>query len=407
MSTRNGDSQLVRCVDYAWIADVEDRHGSGAYPRRPIALTHGRGARVWDTDGREYIDCASGQGVALLGHAHPAVVDAIQRQSEALITCPEIFYHERRAALYEILADVTPGDLCRFFLCNSGAEAVEGALKLARLFTGRPGIVAMQRGFHGRTLGALSTTWDRKYRDPFAPLLPGVTHIPFNDLGAADEVIGAGTAAVLVEVVQGEGGVYPAQEDFLAGLCRLCAQRGALLIFDEVQTGLGRTGRWFACQHYGVAPDIMCLGKGLGGGVPIGAVAWRDSLGQIPHGSHGSTFGGNPLACAAAVATLRMLARDNLPTRAGLLGDQLLADLRALDSPLVREVRGLGLMIGVELRRRVTPLLKALLARGVLALPAGSTVLRLLPPLVISEGELATVVETIAEALDEEVTQDA
>jgi acetylornithine/LysW-gamma-L-lysine aminotransferase len=394
-------------ADYAWIADVEARHGSGAYPRRPIALVRGQGARLWDTERREYIDCASGQGVALLGHAHPALLQAIQRQVESLITCPEIFHNEQRARLYEALAGLLPGDLRHFFLCNSGAEAIEGALKAARLFTGRPGIVAMQRGFHGRTLGALSATWDRKYREPFAPLLPGVTHIPFNNLEAAADAVGPDTAAVLAEAVQGEGGVRPADPVFLAGLRDLCDERGALLIIDEIQTGLGRTGRWFASQHYGLAPDIMCLGKGLAGGVPMGAVAWRESLGQLPRGSHGSTFGGNPLACSAAIATLNVIEAEGLPARAASLGEQLLSSLRALESPLVREVRGLGLMVGIELRQRVTPVLKGLLSRGVLALPAGPTVLRLLPPLIIGEDDLATVVTAIDEALQEEAARNA
>ena len=407
MTTSTNGRQSDSPTDYHWIASLEERHGSGAYSQRPIALVRGQGALVWDSEGRQYIDCTSGQGVALLGHAHPVIVAAIQQQAEMLITCPEIFHHDQRAILYELLNSVLPGGLSRFFLCNSGAEAVEGALKLARLFTGRTEIIAMQRGFHGRTFGALSATWDRKYRDPFAPLLPGVTHVPFNDLNAVDRAIGPDTAAVLVEVVQGEGGVRPASPDYLAELREICTQRGVLLIFDEIQTGLGRTGQWLASQHFDVVPDLICLGKGLAGGLPVGAVVWRETLGQIPRGSHGSTFGGNPMTCAAAVATLQVLAQDALPDRAKSLGGRLQADLRAIDSPLVREVRGLGLMVGVELRQRVTPILKALLTRGVLALPAGPTVLRLLPPLTISEGELAKVVEVVTEVLIEEATSRA
>lgn len=379
----------------------ESRHTSGAYPKRPVALVRGKGARVWDADGRIYIDCVAGHGVANVGHCHPVVTDAIQAQAAWLVTASETFYNDRRAAMLEALTAHTPGDLNRAFLCNSGAEAVEGAIKAARLFTGRGGIVATMRGFHGRTLGALSATWNPHYRDPFAPLLPGISHVPFDNLDAAAEAITEDTAAVLVEVVQGEGGVRPGSAAYFAGLRELCDARGALLIVDEVQTGLGRTGRWFACDHVGLVPDILCLGKALGGGVPMGAVVWRDALGELPGGAHGSTFGGNPLACAASAAVLQVLAYESLSERASRLGAWLMGELDALDSPLVREVRGRGLMIGLDLRIRVTPVLQALMARGVLALPAGPTVLRLLPPLIISQRELEMVVAAIGEALGE------
>jgi acetylornithine/LysW-gamma-L-lysine aminotransferase len=383
------------------IVATEDIYTSGAYPKRPIAIVRGQGARVWDADGREYVDCTSGQGVALLGHAHPSVAEAVAAQARQLITCSEIFYNDQRAGLLKELARLMPGGLNRFFLCNSGAEAVEGSIKAARLFTGKPGIVATMRGFHGRTLGALSATWEPKYRDPFQPLVPGFQHVPYNDLDALAGAMGDDTAAVLVEAVQGEGGVRPGDSDYLQGLRHLCDERGVLLIVDEVQTGLGRTGRWFACQHYDLVPDIMTLGKGIAGGLPMGVVAWREELGTFNQGSHGSTCGGNPLACAAARAVLSTLAKEELPARAAHLGQKLLADLRAIDAQIVREVRGLGLMTGIELRQRVTPILKALMERGVLALPAGQMVLRLLPPLVIQEEELATVVAAIGDALRE------
>jgi acetylornithine/LysW-gamma-L-lysine aminotransferase len=384
------------------IISTEDAYTSGAYPKRPIAVVHGQGARVWDAEGREYIDCVAGHGVASLGHCHPAVTAAIQQQVATLVTCSEVFYNDQRAALLAELAARTPGDLNRVFLCNSGAEAVEGAIKVARLLTGRPGVVATMRGFHGRTLGALSATWNEKYRKPFGPLVPGFSHVPFNDLEAMAGAITDTTGAVLVEVVQGEGGVRPADAAYLQGLRRLCDQRGALLIADEIQTGLGRTGHWFACEHVGLTPDLLCLGKALGGGVPMGAVVWRETLGTLPSGVHGSTFGGNPLACAASRAVLRTLADADLPARAARLGEQFMDSLRAIQSPLVREVRGWGLMVGVELRQRVTPLLQALMERGVLALPAGSNVLRLLPPLVIEEAELQTVAEAVREVLKNE-----
>lgn len=386
---------------------VEERHTSGAYPKRPLTIVRGAGCTVWDEAGNAYLDATSGQGVALVGHSHPAVVRAVSDQAQRLITCPEIFYNDRRAEFCALLAELMPGDLRHFFLCNSGAEAIEGALKAARLFTGRTEIVAARRGFHGRTLGALSLTWNPKYREPFLPwTIGGVTHIAFNNSEAAAEAVGADTAAVVVEVVQGEGGVHPADAGYLRALRRICDERGALLIFDEIQTGLGRTGRWFAFEHSGeehsALPDIVTLAKGIAGGLPMGVVAWRESLGKFPQGTHGSTCGGNPLACAAGVATLETLRSERLIERSAEEGAWLRDALRAIEHPRVREVRGLGLMVGMELRGRVTPVLKGLQARGVLALPAGLNVLRLLPPLVVSREELLRVVEAIRETLDEQ-----
>ncbi len=383
------------------IIALEERHTSGLNTKRPIALVRGQGAVVWDADGRAYIDCMAGHGVATLGHCHPEVTAAIQAQAATLVACSEAVYNDQRAALMEELTRHTPGDLKRLFLCNSGAESIEAAIKFARFFTRRTDVVAAMRGFHGRTMGALSATWNAKYRDPFLPLVPGFHHVPFNNLAAVEEALTDQTAAVIIEVLQGEGGVHPADPAYLEGLRALCTQRGVLLIVDEVQTGMGRTGRWFACEHFGVLPDMLCLGKALGGGVPMGAVIWRETLGTLPAGIHGSTFGGNPLACAASRAVVRVMERDDLPGRAARLGEKLLADLRAIRSPLIREVRGRGLMIGVELRRRATQVLRALMDRGVLAMPAGSTVVRLLPPLVITEEQSDQVVQAMAHALSD------
>jgi acetylornithine/LysW-gamma-L-lysine aminotransferase len=392
----------VRSTQYATMDDIislEDSHTSGAYPKRPIALVRGQGARVWDADGREYIDCIAGHGVASLGHCHPAVTAAIQEQAGLLVTCSEILYNDQRAALLAELTAHIPGDLNRAFLCNSGAEAVEGAIKVTRLLTGRSGVIATMRGFHGRTLGALSATWNEKYRKPFTPLVPGFSHVPYNDLEAMAEHVTEDTAAVLVEVVQGEGGVRLGDADYFRGLRRICDDRGVLLVVDEIQTGLGRTGCWFAYEHVGITPDVLCLGKALGGGLPMGAVLWREALGTLPAGVHGSTFGGNPLVCAASRSVLRTLAEEDLPARAARLGQEFMAGLRGIESPLVREVRGRGLMVGVELRRRVTPVLRQLMGHGVLALPAGPTVVRFLPPLVIEAAELQVVLETVRDVL--------
>ncbi len=382
----------------AEIIELEQAHTSGTYPKRAVAIVRGAGARLWDAEGREYIDCVGGQGAANLGHANPAVVAAIREQSERLISCTEIFPNDQRALYQQELLATLPG-FERVFLCNSGAEAIEGAIKIARLKTGRTGVVATVRGFHGRTLGALSATWEPKYREPFMPLLENFAHVPYNKLDALDAAVTDQTSAVIIELVQGEGGVRPANQAYVADVAEICNERGALLIVDEVQTGFGRTGRLWACEHYGVTPSIIALSKSIAGGVPMGAVVMHESLGAIPPSSHGSTFGGNPLACAAARATLRYIHEHDLPRQAAEKGAYLLEKLQALDLPKVREVRGMGLLVGLELKERVQPHLVALLERGVLALPAGPNVLRLLPPLVIEYAQLDRVVEAIGNVL--------
>ena len=382
--------------------ELENTYTSGVYSKRPVVIERGSGAVLWDDQGREYLDCAAGHGVASIGHGRPEIAAALAAQAQRLITCPEIVYNDVRARLLERLARLTPQGLSRIFLCNSGTEAVEGALKFARIATGRTGIVATLRGFHGRTMGALSTTWEPHYREPFAPLVPGVSHVRYNDLAAAEAAINEQTAAVIIELVQGEGGVHVATQEYVDGLASLCRDRGALLIVDEVQTGFGRTGRLFACNHYDLQPDILCLAKSLAGGIPMGAVCLGPRVtesGRITGSIHGSTFGGNPLACAAALATLDILEREALPERAAALGALALERLSALRSPLIREVRGRGLLLGVELNRRAQPYLEALLERGVLALPAGPNVIRLLPPLVITGEQLERVLDCLAEVL--------
>ena len=382
--------------------ELENTYTSGAYTKRPVVIERGSGAVLWDDQGREYIDCAAGHGVANIGHGRPEIAAALAAQAQRLITCPEIVYNDTRARLLARLAQLVPQESTRIFLCNSGTEAIEGALKFARLVTGRTGLVATLRAFHGRTMGALATTWEPHYREPFAPLVPGVRHIRYNDLAAAQSAIDEQTAAVLIELVQGEGGVHIASEDYMHGLAALCRERGALLIVDEVQTGLGRTGRLFACEHYNLQPDILCIAKSLAGGVPMGAICLGPRVtqsGRISGGIHGSTFGGNPLACAAALATLDILEQEALPERAATLGTFALERLRSLHSPLIREIRGRGLMLGIELHKRAQPYLEALLEHGILALPAGPNVIRLLPPLVITREQLTRALDCIADVL--------
>ncbi len=385
--------------DREQIISWEDQYESGVYGKQPIVLVRGQGARVWDADGTEYIDCIGGHGALNMGHAHPAVVKAITTQAQRMILAPNGFYNDQRAQLLAALIRIAPSGIKRAFLCNSGTEAVEAALKFARLSTGRTKIISTMRGFHGRTMGALSTTWNKTYRTPFEPLLPDVSFVPYNRLERINNSVDDSTAAVIMEVVQGEGGVNPSQGDYLRGVQALCREHGAMFIVDEVQTGFGRTGKMFACEHYDLQPDLMPLAKSIAGGVPMGATLIGERVGQIPRKVHGNTFGGNPLACAAALATIHTMEKDSLPQRAAELGARLLEGLRSIESPVIREVRGLGLMIGLELKTKSSPYLAALAAQGVLALPAGATVMRFLPPLVISTNDIDTVIKSVQAVL--------
>ena len=378
---------------------AEDAHTSGLYTKRAVVLVRGEGATVFDSEGRAYIDCVGGQGTANLGHGNDAVADAIAAQARTLASCTELFYNDRRAELYDVLAGVLPPALDRYFLCNSGTEAVEGALKFARAATKRAGIVATMRGFHGKTMGALSATWGPEYRDLFGPLVPGFSHVPFNKPEALDAAITTDTAAFIFELVQGEGGVRPATPEFAHEAARLCAERGALLIVDEVQTGFGRTGTLFAIEQYGIAADILCLAKSIAGGMPMGAIAFSRKLGDLAKRSHSTTFGGNPLACAAAIAAIGEIRRRDLARNARERGVQLVEGLRGIRSDRIREVRGLGLLVGVELKENAASALRALQDEGVLALGAGPTVVRFLPPLVITEEQIERVLAASRKAL--------
>ena len=381
------------------VLDSEARHGSGVYGSRGLAIVRGEGSTVWDAEGNSYIDCTSMYGTTILGQAHPRVTRAISEQAASLTGCFGSWAHDRRSRLYERLA-ARLGDRDRFFLCNSGAESLEAAIKVARHATGRSGLVAFSGGFHGRTMGALSLTFRPQYRRPFAPLLDDVQHAPLNDLEQAADAITENTAAVVVEAVQGEAGVRAADSGWLRGIEARCREVGALLVMDEVQTGLGRTGRWFAYEHAGLDPDLVCVAKGLGNGVPVAALAMGPRAGTLPFGAHGSTFGGNPIACAAAVATLSVIEDEQLDLRAGELGSWALDRLTPLaDHGRVREVRGHRLMLAVELRARATPFIRALQARGILVLGAGPTTIRLLPPLNIERESLSRAIESIGDVV--------
>ena len=348
-------------------------------------IVRGQGARLWDAEGRSYVDLGATHGVGNFGASPPEIVRALEAQARELLYLGSGYANPVRDAFLERLLSLLPSSFGEVFLSNSGTEAVEAALKIARSATGRSSVVAAMRGFHGRTMGSLSATWRRELRAPFEPLVPGFVHVPFNDPAALEAAVDETTALVLLEPVQGEGGVHVATGEYLRVARRASDRAGAVLAFDEVQTGLGRTGRVFAFERWGVVPDLLLLAKSLAGGVPIGATVIAAEIAPRFRGSHHSTFGGNPLACAAGLAALEMLVRDRLAERAERLGEIGRRALESLPAEKVLEVRGLGLMLGVELRERVVPYLAELERRGFLAISAGATVLRLLPPLVITE----------------------
>jgi len=377
--------------------EMEDLYELPVYPRRDIVLVRGKGAKLYDDQGREYIDCASNVGVSNIGHANEEVGRAIHEQYLTLGNCYGMFYNPVRARLAEKLVSLAPPRLRKVFFCNSGAEAVEGALKFARATTGKGEILAAMRGFHGKTFGALAATWGEEYQKPFVPMMPGMKHVPFNNFQKLSEAVNEGTAAVILEPVQGEGGVRVGDKAYFREVRELCDRKGILLILDEVQTGFGRTGTLFACEQY-VEPDMLCVAKSLAGGIPMGAVLCSDQV-KVPVKSHTSTFGGNPLACAAALASLEVIEREKLPERAKTLGTYLQDGIKAIRSDKIRETRGLGLMIGIELKEKAGPYVQQLMERGIITLLAGATVIRLLPPLVISKEEIDTVLSTLREVL--------
>ena len=370
------------------LIEAEAKYIQPTYTRQPITLTRGSGARVWDAEGNEYIDCIAGVAVNVCGHCHPKIVEAIRTQAETLIHTSNLYYTEPQIKLAEELANLTGLD--RIFFCNSGTEAVEAAMKLARRSTGKTDFIASENSFHGRTLGALSLTHTEKYRKPFEPLIPGVTFVRYDDAAAIAEAITPDTAAVVLEAVQGEGGIHIASAEYLREVREICDSNDVLLIIDEVQTGFGRTGAWFAYEHYGIKPDIMTMAKALGSGFPIGAMASREDL-LFGRGEHGATFAGSPLACAAALATISVIKEEGLVERSRTLGAHLLRGLQSIESLAgnsVREVRGIGLMVGIDFETGCGDLVNMARERGVLLNCTADTVLRFLPPLVITESEI-------------------
>ncbi len=382
-------------LNYDEIVGKFDKYIFNTYTRQPVAIKKASGAVVTDVNGKEYIDCVAGIAVNNVGHCHPAVVDAIKRQVEQLIHVSNLYYTERQALLAEQLVNLTEMD--RVFFCNSGTEAVEGALKLARKATGKKEFIAAEHAFHGRTRGALSVTHKEKYRKPFEPLAPAV-FVPYNDADAIRAAITEDTAGVILESVQGEAGVITPSDRYLREVREICDETGTLLILDEVQTGFGRTGKWFAREHSGIEPDIMTLAKAMGGGFPMGAMLAREDVAaNFGRGDHASTFGGNALSCAAALANIEVIKKEKLVARSGELGAYLMKNLKALDKDYVKEIRGKGLMVGMELSINCEEIVSRSRELGVLLNCTSESVLRFVPPLTITREQLDAVVGVIDE----------
>ncbi len=385
--------------------ELEDAFGTQAFQKFPLSVLRGKGSVVWDDAGKEYLDFMTGYGVALIGHANESVVEAVKEQAEKLITCHGSFYNDARAGFLERLARAAPKGLSKSILTNSGTESVEAAIKLARRSTGRRKIVSMKGGFHGKTYGSLSATWNKKYREPFGPLLEGFDFAEYGDTPSLARLVDKDTAAVIAEPIQGESGILVPPPDYFRQVREVCDREGALLILDEIQTGLGRTGRMWASEHWGVIPDIMTVSKGLGGGLPIGAAVAREEVASsLKRGEHTSTFAGNPLSCAAASATLDFITRNDLPSRARQLGETMKAGLSRIASEhkLVKEVRGLGLMLAMQTRVDIHELLLASLQRGAIFAYSGRDTFRFLPPLVMDESQISSGIGVLGGVIGEE-----
>ncbi len=377
------------------------------YARAPICLVRGDGVRVWDSEGREYLDFAAGIAVVALGHCHPRVTGAIREAAATLIHVSNLYHTAPQIHLAKLLCEYSFAE--RVFFCNSGAEANEAALKLVRKYakeryaSDRYEVIATHNSFHGRTLATVTATGQEKYQHGFEPLMPGFKHVPYNDLRAVERAIDSRTAAVLIEPIQGEGGVNVPDDDYLPGLRKLCDESGALLILDEIQTGVGRTGRLWAYEHAGIEPDVMTVAKALANGIPIGAMLTRNEIAAVlAPGTHGTTFGGNPFATAVALTTFTTILEEKIPERAARMGRHLMDGLRQLAkaAPVIRGVRGRGLLIGVELDRPAGPVVDACREAGLLALTAGERVFRLAPPLIVDQRDCDRAVAIIGQALE-------
>lgn len=382
-----------------------DQYVIPCYARKPLVLVRGKGTRVWDADGKVYLDFLAGIAVLNLGHSHPALVAAVTQQAALLTHVSNLYYTAPQGRLARKLSEISLPGKC--FFCNSGAEANEALIKLARLWgheQKRYEVITMRNSFHGRTLATLTATGQAKIQKGFDPLPAGFVYADFNNLDSVKSAVTDKTAAILVEPIQGEGGVIAAEPDFLKGLRALCDERNILLLFDEVQCGLGRTGQWFAYQHYGVAPDALALAKALAGGLPMGAIVAAPKIADVLQpGKHASTFGGSPLVCAAALATLQVIEDENLLQNAAEMGEKFKQGLQALVDRYehLKEVRGLGLMIGLALDKPAKELEARLMEIGLLSLATAEKILRFLPPLNVKPGEIAEALEMLDEVCAE------
>lgn len=391
------------------LIDESNLYIMNTYKRFPIVLRKGRGMKVWSTDGKEYLDFVGGVAVNILGHCHPKVVIAIQKQAQRLLHVSNYYHIGPQIRLAKLLVQHTFAD--KVFFCNSGAEANEAAIKLARKYSkenvnpDRFEIITAENSFHGRTLAALTATGQEKFQKGFEPLVPGFKHVPFNDVDAIGQAITMNTCAIMLEPVQGEGGVKIPDPDYLKEVRKICDENSLLLILDEVQTGMGRTGKFFAYEHFGITPDIMTIAKGLGGGVPIGAMLATDKVAlAFQPGTHASTFGGNPLVCAAAVTTIETLLEDGFIldqcNRMSEYMKERLINLREKFPHLIADIRGLGLLIGMELTRECEPLVKACLEMGVLVNCAAGNVLRFIPPLIVQKKDIDHLINVLGKAME-------
>jgi len=377
---------------------ITQQYEIDVYPRRDVVLVRGKGARVWDDQGNEYIDMAAGISVANVGHSNDKVVEAISKQAATLITCPNTFYNDTKAIFLEKLFSIAPKNLTKAFLTNSGTEAIEAAIKFARLNTKKTKFIAAMKGFHGRTMGALSATYKKEYREGFEPLVPGFSFVPFNNFEKLAEAVDDDTAGIILEPIQGEGGINIGQKEYFQKVRQLCNEKNILLIIDEIQTGFCRTGKMFAIEYLGIEADMMTLAKSIAGGFPMGALLCSDKI-AVEKSKHGSTFGGNPLACAAGIAAIDFMLENKLWEQAKAKGKYFKEKLEKHPLSKVREIRIIGLMIGIELKDKSQPVILELLNHKILSLPAGTTVLRMLPPLVISYEDLDTVIEILVKVL--------
>ena len=391
-------------MDFEEVKAKSDRYLFQNYGRIPLSFTHGKGCYLYGTDGREYLDLVAGIAVNALGYAHPDWVAAVQAQVARMTHVSNLYYVQEQAELAERVASITPGDLDRCLFVNSGAEANEGALKLAVRYTGRGRIMAAIDGFHGRTSAAMGATGQKSIQASFEPLIADAyDYFPFGDLEAVKEKMTRDTAALIVEPIQGESGVHTASAEFFKGVRDLCTDNGTMMIVDEVQTGIGRTGEWYGIQNFGVVPDIITMAKALGGGTPIGAVCSTDEISKVmTPGTHGTTFGGNPLVCAAGCAVLDIMKRDNIVPHVKDIGARWMADLKAIDSPMIREGRGYGLIIGIQMDSSETASKVQSYCRenGVLINVAHGGTIRLIPPLILEDGQKDVFTGLLREALD-------